>query len=210
MADESKRGKTRINIEVTERDIERAHRNDSYTCVVSQAIARAVPDATRIEVDAQLIRFTRAGIRYAYLTPYAVQGYVIAFDAGDAIEPFSFQLRDPKKLRRHLHTEAGKAIDRIRKRERRKAAASPAANGSEQGHAHVSDATKSATGKKKVSELEEVKAAYAGAAKSRKVADGGDSRRAPPRVFKKKRRSYGHRLLRINQEGVQAAQADEE
>jgi hypothetical protein len=196
--------KTRINVEVTERDIERAHKNDSYTCVVAQALARTVPDATRIEVDTQAIRFTCSGTRYLYLTPYAVQGYVVGFDAGDPIQPFSFQLRDPKVLRRRVNTEAGKAIDRARTRQKR-AEASAAPREGRGGKPPVAASKKAATGAPQADELEAVKAAYADAQKTRKVANGGEGRRAPPRVFKKKMRLYGHRLLRINQEAARPA-----
>jgi hypothetical protein len=200
--------KTRINVEVTERDIERAHRNDSYLCVVAQAIARTVPDATRLEVDTQAIRFTRSGTRYLYLTPYAVQGYIVAYDAGDKIEPFAFQLRDPKIIRRTVNTEAGKAIDRARTRQKR-AEASPAPPEGRGGKPPVAASKKAATGAPQAGELEAVKAAYADAQKSRKVPDGGEGRRAPPRVFKKKMRMYGHRLLRINQEAARPAAGGE-
>ena len=58
----------RFKVEVTEEDISKAQRNNSYKCVVAQAIARTIPDATRIEVDTQAIRFTRAetGERWLY------------------------------------------------------------------------------------------------------------------------------------------------
>lgn len=188
----SKQNATRISIEVTESDIERAHRSDSYKCVVAQAVARTVTDATRIEVDTQTIRFTRGtGERWLYLTPYAVQGYVIAFDAGDDIEPFTFQLRDPKRIARKRVTEAGRAVQRETKKARRaqtgptpvKQVTTPTEEGS------VVTSTSA--------DLEAVKAAYAGAKKTE--SDGG-GRKAPPRVFKQKKRMYGHRLLRINQD----------
>ena len=99
---------SRFTVKVTEKDIERAQRNDSYTCVVAQAIARTLPDATRIEVDTQTIRFTRNNARYVYLTPWAVYGYVVGFDAGDEIVPFTFQLRDPRRAARKVRTESGK------------------------------------------------------------------------------------------------------
>jgi hypothetical protein len=180
---------TRIMIKVTEADIERAHRNDSYTCVVAQAIARAVPDATRIEVDSQAIRFTTEGQRRLYLTPYAVQGYVIAFDAGDPIEPFQFQLRDPRRLRRNLKTPEGAAANNAATRARRAA-------GKEASTARVEAPV--------AAPREAAKAAYAEARRSAPSATVARSdrggRKAPPRVFKKKRRAYGHRLLRINQD----------
>ena len=180
--------KTRINVEVTEADIERAHKNDSYRCVVAQAVARTVPSATNIEVDTQTVRFTVDGERRIYLTPYAVQGYVIAFDAGDPIESFSFQLRDPRRARRRVKTEAGKKAERAANRARRAA--------------RVDTPAKVST--EEPNEREAAKAAYA---EARKANPGptykSEGPHAPPRVFKRKRRSYGQRLLRINAEAVE-------
>jgi len=192
----SKSVRTRFNVEVTEADIERAHKNDSYNCVVAQAVARTVPDATRIEVDSQTIRFTTQNERRVYMTPYAVQGYVIAFDAGDHIEPFSFQLRDPKRIKRVLNTEAGKAVRRATERARRGAKKSATAIAKTENDVitGMEDPKQAAT-----AAYAEAKRDHAKGETLRKV-DGGD-RKAPPRVFKKKQRSYGHRLLRINQQG---------
>lgn len=158
------RTQTRFTISVSEEDIARAHQNDSYRCVVAQAIARSIPDATNIDVDTQTLRFTRRGERLWYLTPYAVQGYIIAFDAGDAIAPFDFMIQNPRRARRVAMTDEQREAKRVADRERRKrepehdvVAAAPAA--------------RTATGKG----------------------------RTPPRVFRTKRRMYGHRVLRVNQ-----------
>ena len=179
---------SRITIKVTEADIEEAHRNDSYTCVVAHAIARTVTDATHIEVDTQAIRFTTEGERRLYLTPYAVQGYVIAFDAGELIEPFQFQLRDPRRISRKRRTPEGKAADAAAHRAR--------------------TATKQVTideiATPVAEDREAAKAAYAEARRATPGVAGqrsdGGGRKPPPRVFKKKKRAYGHRLLRINQD----------
>jgi hypothetical protein len=177
---------SRINVEVTDSDIKGAKRGDSFICAVSVAIARTVPDATRIEVDSQTIRFTTGdGQRLLYLTPYAVQGYVIGFDAGDPIEPFHFQLRDPQRVARRLTTPDGKKVTR---------AARSARDAKKESSASLEDVRKAA------------KISYS---KARKQASGpltisdDGGRRPTPRVFKKKARSYGHRLLRINQEPVE-------
>lgn len=180
---------TRVRIKVTQSDIERALRNNSYACVVAQAVARTVPDATRIEVDTQTIRMTTEGERRIYLTPYAVQGYVIAFDAGDPLEPFEFALRDPKRIRVEARTPEAKQASREAARAR----------------AAVRKAARTSSSKGAVDEAAKVKkaaqAAYAevrtGGEISRTVSGSGHG---PPRVFKRKTRSYGHRLLRINQE----------
>ena|SRR5215831_3564918 len=172
-------------ISITDKDIEKAHRNNSYKCVVAQAIARTIPDAHHIEVDTQTIRFTDRHERKAYLTPYAVQGYVVAFDAGDHIEPFSFQLRKPVPVRQPKLTSSGKLAHQARVRARR--------------HAQKSGEDSKIAGREA---YESVKAEHPG--RVFEVSTG--ARMAPPRVFKLKQRTYGMRVLRINrQEQAEAA-----
>jgi len=169
-------GQTRFNIDVTADRIARGLRANSSSCVVSQAIAASVPDATRIDTDIQTIRFTRNGVRYCYLTPYVVQGYVVAFDAGDPIEPFKFQLRDPIRIQRRTITDSGRAAVAAYNRVLRDTAI-PA----EDRKTKAKEAYRKAKGDEP------------------KITSDGH-RIAPPKVFKSKNRSYGHRLLRINQE----------
>jgi len=189
------RALTRFRIVVTEQDIEKAQRNNSYKCVVSETIARTIPDATRIETDTQTIRFTRGGERLIFLTPYVVTGYVIAFDAGDPIHPFSFQLRDPMKAKRRHFTAAGHARHVAKVRAGRKVLADARRRGESIDAPEVKTAAREAA-----------KAAYRAA----KVAHPGQTqilgpgRRVTPRVFKRKARSFGYRLLRINQPTVTA------
>jgi hypothetical protein len=173
-------------ITITEKDIERAHRNNSYKCVVAQAIARTLPDAHHIEVDTQTIRFTDRHERKAFLTPYAVQGYVVAFDAGDQIVPFSFQLRNPVPVRQPKMTAGGKLAHQASVRARRRARKSG------------SNATVAAR-----EAYAAVKAAHPGPTNE---STNAPARPAPPRVFKTKQRTYGMRVLRINQQA--AAQAN--
>jgi hypothetical protein len=185
-----KESQSRFNVHVTEKDIERAKRNDSYTCVVAQAIARTVPDATRIEVDNQTIRFTRPGRRLKFLTPYVVAGYVVAFDAGDPIAPFSFQLRNPIQAAKKTYTPVGRAIHRARNVARRQAKKRAKVAGLPLDSPEVTAQIR-----------ESATAAYAEAVQ----ANPGQQSTQPGRitavrVFKKKQRSYGHRLLRINQQ----------
>src|SRR5262245_15878707 len=113
---------SKYRIQVTEADIAKAKRNDSYNCVVMQAIARTIPTSTSIEVDSQAVRFTVEDQRLIFLTPYTVAGYVVAFDAGDPIEPFSFELRNARRVRRRLRTDAGRQILRATGRVRRETA----------------------------------------------------------------------------------------
>ena len=177
------KGPTRFRIDVTERDIAKAEVNNSYKCVVSQAIARKVKDATAIETDSQAIRFTLNGERLVYMTPYAVQGYVIGFDAGDPIEPFSFELRNPRIVRRKVRTANGL----VAKRARDKAVTTARRIHNE--HVDVKAAASAA--------YAEARERYAGPVYT---SDGQKRRAAPPRVFKQKKRPYGHRLLRINKQ----------
>ena len=118
----------RPRIKVTQADIDRAITSHSSKCVVAQAIARQIPDAVYIDVDTQTIRFTRQGRRWAYLTPYAVQGYVIAFDAGDEIEPFDFTLSKNIAVARRKTTPDGAKVALARdsaRRAQRRAALAP-------------------------------------------------------------------------------------
>lgn len=197
---------SRISIEVTEIDIARAYRNNSYQCVVAQAIARTIPTANHIDVDTQTIRFTTDEQRYQYLTPYAVQGYVIAFDAGDQIQPFTFQLRDPKILRRRVATTIGKAGKAAGELERKHAKAEGASE--PEVKARASKARAKAIEEAKTVDVKEHKRRTPGSKADdltpkdflavSELASEGD--RPTPKVFKKKRRNYGHRVLRVNWE----------
>jgi hypothetical protein len=197
-------GKTtpnRITVEVTEADIARARVNDSYKCVVSQAIARTVPTATYIETDTQAIRFTVDGERRAYLTPYAVQGYVVAFDAGEEIVPFSFRIDRPQLTRRKTRSAVGKQAAAAAGRARRAATKERVATPE-----HVATKPRKP---KTANPREAARAAYASVKSAypdqpmHESESGRGLRTAPPRVFRKRQRSYGHRLLRINQEPVE-------
>jgi hypothetical protein len=168
-------GGPRIKVRVTENDIKWAVREDSTRCMVAKALARQVDDAHRIEVDTQTIRFTTATGRFAYLTPLRVQQYVAAFDAGDPVEPFEFSLRNGLRIKQRILTPEQR--DEIRLRQ-------------------LTEETRSG-GRSRVP----------GVRKSGRLAGGiqptgyttpGDTE-SPPRVFKTKKRTYGHRLLRINQ-----------
>lgn len=170
-----------IRVEVQQRDIDRAVRGVSTHCAVSTAVARAFPDATRIETDSQTIRFTNGeGQRLVYLTPYSVMGYVVAFDAGDPIAPFTFTLRDPIKVRRRVTAPESRPAQAARSAARR--AAEKAAVST------TKTPTKKTPKKAAVSTTTEVV----------KRVNAGEGRAAPPRVFKTKTRNYGSRVMRAN------------
>jgi hypothetical protein len=216
----TKQQKSRFEIAVTQADIDRAIQSNSAKCVVAQAIARTLPDAMRIDVDTQTIRFTMNGERYAYLTPYSVTGYVIAFDAGDEITPFRFRLYDDQKIevRVRRRTPAGQAQYGAAKKAKRTKQQAVEAQQQLEGVLRKVDGaltdptlppptpseiaeirTKAAAAKAAAKNADEqaasVKAAFADAQKVETSSAG----RSVKRVFKTNTRHYGHRALRINQ-----------
>jgi hypothetical protein len=199
-------------IKVTQTDIEKARRNDSYKCVVAQAIARQMPTAHHIEVDTQTIRFTIDDERHIYLTPPAASGYVIAFDAGDEMWPFSFQLRErfpiPTRRNRKVKTPEGKAADAAAARARvavKRGASKSIATANRGASKSIATANRGAS--EPVDDLNAAraaaKAAYAAVREAQpgptvKSDDGGP--KPTTRVFKNRRRTYGMRALRINRD----------
>lgn len=93
-------------IKVTQDDINEGVRDQSAHCIVATAIGRQIPDATRISVDVQDIRFTIGEERLVFPTPRSVAAYVIAFDAGDfdQIKPITVVLRDGRVMERKPRT----------------------------------------------------------------------------------------------------------
>ena len=89
---------TRYSVQVTQREIDKAEPKQSGLCMAAMAIKRTIPDARNVDVDLRTIRFTLAGERHIYLTPYSVSGYVIAYDAGDDVHPFRFTLREDQRV----------------------------------------------------------------------------------------------------------------
>jgi hypothetical protein len=89
-----------MKITVTTDHVRTAKRRDSHHCM----IADAVRDKTKtnfVLVDLQSIRFSnlKTGKRYFYLTPPIAQKAIIAFDRGQRVEPFSFTLARPVRVR---------------------------------------------------------------------------------------------------------------
>jgi hypothetical protein len=199
-----------IRVQVNEGDIKKAETNNSMRCVVAQAIARTIPDATRIDVDVQSIRWSREGERFVYLTPYSVQGYVVAFDAGEEIQPFTFVLDSRRRVpvQTMKTTEAGKAIKRARDKETKKRtkveqleltakkAKLPPPTPTEVKVAKTQLPEAKQEAEAAATELEKVKAAYQGAVTNRREGEGRQA--GPPRVQKSSERHYGMRTLRIN------------
>jgi hypothetical protein len=87
----------RVNLVITPELVADAIAEDSSHCMIAEAVKAALPYARWVSVDIQTIRFsdpqTRA--RYVYLTPRLGQSALVKFDAGEKVEPFRMQLRDP-------------------------------------------------------------------------------------------------------------------
>lgn len=202
--------RSRFNFEVTSEDIEKAHVNDSYRCVVAQAIARDMPHAHHIDVDLQTIRWSDEDGRHVFLTPYEVAGYIVAFDAGDELHPFAFQLRDAvpsvqKRAKKEAAKQVRKASRKVQsERDRVKAAEAVVADPDAPAEKVAAAKVKVAEGPARIAEAkqanEDVRAAYKQAGETyseERVSEA--TRPAPPKVFKTKKRAYGHRVLRVNQ-----------
>jgi hypothetical protein len=195
-------------VDVTQTDIDKADPKKSGRCAVSTAIARVFPDATRIETDIQTVRFTRNGERFQYVTPYTVAGYVVAFDRGDDIHPFTFRLNETARVgaKRRPRTPAGKAVtNATTKVKRREAQAKQLDMIAKDPTAHPTLPPPSPAARKVAKErvtdakadLASITAAYEG--QQKRTTSGGE-RKAAPRVFRTGRREYGHRVLAVNQE----------
>jgi hypothetical protein len=94
---ERAKGNTRFDLNVTQDLIDHAVRGSSASCAVADAIKYQIPDVSHVQVDIQTIRFSFPSRheRLVFLTPRRVQEYIVDFDAGDAIAPFTVQLRNP-------------------------------------------------------------------------------------------------------------------
>jgi len=201
--------RSRFNIDVTADDIEKAHVGDSYKCVIAQAIARQVTGSRRIEVDIQTIRWSDENGRHVFLTPFSAASYIVAFDAGDEIEPFRFQLRDPvQAAQKQARSEAAKAAkasrDKIYNERQRQQTAQAVLDDPN------SSPDKVAAAEKRLEDAperiaaattahEELKDTYEAAGVSiseERVTE--TPRRATP-MTKTKKREYGHRIFRVNQ-----------
>jgi hypothetical protein len=85
----------KVELAVTTEHIETSTKADSSHCMIADAIKAAVPNAARVSVDLQTIRFSDPGKRrrYVYLTPRTAQEALIEFDQGRTVEPFQVLLR---------------------------------------------------------------------------------------------------------------------
>jgi hypothetical protein len=102
----------RCEIVVTDEEIKRGVRRDSSHCVAAEAVRSRFPDAKYVSVDLQTIRWSdsKKGERYTYLTPRSVQEFLVKFDQGYELEPFTFKLRNGQTTRSGRQHSKGKAL----------------------------------------------------------------------------------------------------
>jgi hypothetical protein len=191
-----------LHIEVSPKDIEQAKVKDSSRCVVATAIARSIDGACRIEVDVQTVRFTVDGQRHVYVTPYAVAGYVAAFDAGEEIHPFAFRLNESTRLpmKHQKRTPAGNAIRRAQQKrtDRQAKLVELEAQTTDPTLPSPSPAVRKVARERLAAAEDDVATVTAAYADQAKTVETEGVRRPPQRVFKTGRREYGQRLLRVN------------
>ena len=193
------------SIAVTQDDIDAGLRKNSSRCVVALAIARTVTGASGIIVDAHTVRFTTDGRRYTVLTPPRVADYVVAFDAGDTLHPFTFRLRDDQKLvqrRRKTTAKGTTAVNAEHKAKYRRRKLEQVEN------------DPAATPAEKTVAADRYAAALADAAAARETpgprTSPEDMSDLPPdeivkpvtskrtTIFHRNQRSYGRRVMRVN------------
>lgn len=95
-----------VNVNVTQDDIDKSERCNSYRCAVARACLRAVPDADLVSVEPCSktlcpdirIRFHCPGWPQGNFTvdaPISVANFVDNYDGGKSVRPFSFTLDIP-------------------------------------------------------------------------------------------------------------------
>jgi hypothetical protein len=108
----------RLRIDVTKELIEKAIRSDSSHCMISMAVAAAMPlPGLNPTTDIQTIRLTdrELGYRFTYLTPRIAQEALIQFDWGIDPQPFQFTLANPVHIGYSEKPAAASARDRKRR-----------------------------------------------------------------------------------------------
>ena len=85
---------TRMTVNVTRPLIDRATQRDSRHCMIAEAIQADHEHFRNVSVDLATIRWTnpRTGKRYVALTPEPAAAALVAFDQGEAVEPFAFPM----------------------------------------------------------------------------------------------------------------------
>lgn len=82
----------RFRINITPEILKGAQYKDSAHCMIADAVKEARPDARRVSVDTQTIRFTEGDRRYVYLTPRIAQVSIVRFDHAIMQDPWGVWL----------------------------------------------------------------------------------------------------------------------
>lgn len=196
---------SRITVNLTQSDIDKALKNHSSRCVVATAIKRAVPNAKRVEVDMQTIRWSAEdeegnNERVVYVTPMSVMDYIVAFDAGDELLPFNFYLFADRKatIPAIKRNTAARQVDTATKRVKNSTArAAKTASDPKATKAAKKVAAEKVTQAKE--ELAEVKATVGPLAERTKV-KGNATHWRIPRHSKTGRRYFGAKVMRVNED----------
>lgn len=91
-----------VTVDVTQQDIDAGERYQCDRCPVALALTRTLPGAF-VEVGNNYIRLRRFSESHSnYLTtPDAVEGFIVAFDSGQPVDPFAFALDIPDRFLAH-------------------------------------------------------------------------------------------------------------
>lgn len=103
--------KTRYTFDVTQEDIDKGMRENSHNCAVARAMARAIPNGVNFDVTMQTMRCTIDGKRYAWLAAFSVQEYIVAYDDGRKVSPFTVHIRNPQTWNSRQKSSRGRAAD---------------------------------------------------------------------------------------------------
>jgi hypothetical protein len=108
----------RVTVEVTNEVIRDSVQRDSSHCMIAESLKRAHPDARRVAVDLQTIRFTdpKKGLRFTYLTPRTAQVAIVKYDQGLLPDPFSFRLGNGQVTRANTRAN-GRAQRQLSKKQ---------------------------------------------------------------------------------------------
>jgi hypothetical protein len=104
-------------VEVSDEIIAKGKRKNSRHCPIAEAVQELFPNAKRISVDLQTIRWTdpKKGLRYTFLTPRAAQDFLVRFDRGEALPAFKMHLRGA-----HITTMMTSGMVKVRGKAKRK------------------------------------------------------------------------------------------
>lgn len=80
-----------MKIEVTQEDIERGKRCDGLICPISQAVKRATGNTVCVSQN-YFFLLSRASSMDDFKLPQPAIDFIAAFDAGQPVEPFSFEV----------------------------------------------------------------------------------------------------------------------